>query len=159
VPPAGSFRLLARPFLESFLDGERRFHRLACILGAPEVFAKDSYWSDKHQLVAFINSRRAGPFISASLAQAYCTAWRNEGAAPASVTLPYGQLARRLGVSRSHIYNAFAAAQAAGLLQCDDAGRRIVLSESSRADLMGYYADELAFIAQYALKAYRLLAP
>ena len=150
-------RLLDRPVLEAFLDTEPRFHRVACILGAPEVFDKASYWSAKYPLIAFMNVRRAGPFITASLAQAYCAAWLKESAAPDTVTLPYGALARRLAVSRSHVFNAFSEAEAAGLLSSTEAGRRIQLSESSRRDLVGYYGDELAFIARHAVAAYRQL--
>jgi len=150
-------RLLDRPLLEPFLDAEPRFHRLACILGAPEIFDRESYWSGKYPLIEFMNVRRAGPFITASLAQAYCAAWLKEGAMPEAVALPYGQLARRLAVSRSHIFNTFSEAEAAGLLHSAEAGRRIELSPSSRRDLIDYYGDELAFIARHAVTAYRRL--
>jgi hypothetical protein len=151
-------RLLERPVLEPLLDAEPRFHRLACILGAPEIFAKDSYWSGRFALIEFFNTRRAGPFIAASLAQSLCTAWQTGGAPPEEIALPYGRLARRLGVSRSHILNAFSEAEAAGFLESADAGARIRLSEASRRNLIGYYADELAFIARHALAAYRQLS-
>ncbi|MDQ7251618.1 hypothetical protein [Dongia sedimenti] len=147
-------RLLEHPVLEAFLDAEPRFHRLACLLGAPEVFAKDSYWVSRYPLIAFFNVRRAGPFISASLAQAYCTAWQAGAAPPATIALPYGRLSRRLGVSRSHIFNAFSDAERAGLLCSQGAGRSIALSDRSVRDLIGYFADELAFIARHTVAAY-----
>jgi hypothetical protein len=150
-------RLLDSPVLEPFLEAEPRFHRVACILGAPEIFATGSYWSAKYPLIEFLNVRRGGPFISASLARAYCAGWLQAGAPLAAVALPYGQLARRLAVSRSHVFNTFAEAEAAGLLSSLDAGREIRLSPSSQDDLIGYYGEELAFIARHAVAAYRQL--
>ena len=69
------------------------------------------------------------------------------------IDLPYGRLARRLGVSRSHVLNLFAETAGKGWLTVEDAGWHIQLTADAARDLFGYFAYELAFIGRHALSA------
>jgi hypothetical protein len=148
-------RLLDRPCLELALDADPGFHRRACIAGAPEIFGGGRFDPGRFPLVDFLTPHRGGHLIAAALANELCAAWHARGEQPASVALPYGRLAKRLGVSRSHVLNVFREAEALGFLHSAEAGEAIRLSDSSRADLRGYFAHELAFIARHALAALR----
>ena len=144
-------QLLATPLLEWHLAGDLAFHRRACLIGAEDIFTGASFALGRFPLVDFLTPHRGGHLIAASLAQALCADGRvSEGLV---IKLPYGKLARRLGVSRSHVLNVFAAAADKGYLEASDAGRRIALTENSRVDLLGYFAHELSFIGQNALRA------
>lgn len=147
-------RLLETPLLEAVFHRHPDFHALACRLGAPELFRGETFALGRYPLVDFLTPRRGGHLIAASLAQACFAGGRRVH----PVTLPYGRIARRIGVSRSHVMNVFMDAEASGLLTCLDAGRAITLSPQSEQDLLHYFAHELAFIARHALAAARILA-
>lgn len=145
--------LLGAPVLERRLAEDPAFHRRACLIGAEQVFRASSFALGRFPLVDFLTPRRGGHLIAASLAHELCAA----GAAPdgpvPSIDLPHGRLARRLGVSRSHILYLFAETAENGWLRVEDAGRRIQLTADAARDLFGYFAHELAFIGQHAQAA------
>lgn len=144
-------RFLETPLLEWHLATDLAFHRRACLIGAEDIFNGTSFAPGRFPLVDFLTPHRGGHLIAASLAQALCAG--GQMAESLTIKLPYGKLARRLGVSRSHVLNVFAAAAEKGYLETGDAGRRIELTENSRADLLGYFAHELSFIGQNAVRA------
>lgn len=144
-------RLLETPLLEWHLATDLAFHRRACLIGAEDVFTGTSFALGRFPLVDFLTPHRGGHLIAASLAQALCAGGRVTESL--TIKLPYGKLARRLGVSRSHVLNVFAAAAEKGHLGTGEAGRRIELTERSRDDLLGYFAHELGFIGRNALRA------
>lgn len=144
-------QLLDMPVLEARLAGDAGFHRRACLIGAEEIFAGTGFAPGRFPLVDFLTPHRGGHLIAACLAQALCGGGAiGNGRA---LNLAYGRLARRLGVSRSHVLNVFAAAADKGYLATGEAGRRVTLTEASRADLLGYFAHELGFIGRHALRA------
>ncbi len=145
-------RLLDAPLLEPLL-ADPVFHRRACLMGAEEVFRGASFAPGLFPLVDFLTPHRGGHLMAASLAQALCAAGAWPGGPAPEIELPYGKLARRLGVSRSHVLNVFAAAAERGLLRVGAAGRRVALGERGAADIFGYFAHELAFIGRHALRA------
>lgn len=145
-------RLLDAPLLEARL-ADPVFHGRACLMGAEEVFASTSFVPGRFPLVDFLTPHRGGHLMAASLAQALCAAGAAPGDPAPRIELPYGKLARRLGVSRSHVLNVFAAAAEKNLLAVGDAGRCIELGAMGAADLFGYFAHELAFIGRHALRA------
>ena len=131
----------------------------AAFMGAEAVFRGASFAPGLFPLVDFLTPHRGGHLMAASLAQALCLAGARPGGPVPEIELPYGRLARRLGVSRSHALNVFAAAAERGLLRVGDAGRRIALGARGGADIFGYFAHELAFIGQHALRAADPAAP
>lgn len=151
-------RLLDTPLLEARL-ADPAFHGRACLMGAEAVFDSASFAPGRFPLVDFLTPRRGGHLIAASLAQALCAAGAAPGSPVPPIELPYGKLARRLGVSRSHVLNVFAAAAERDLLRVGEAGRRIDLGVKGAGDLFGYFAHELAFIGQHALRACDPAAP
>jgi AraC-like DNA-binding protein len=145
-------RLLDTPLLAARL-ADPAFHRRACLMGAEAVFDGASFAPGRFPLVDFLTPHRGGHLMAASLARALCAAGASPGQPAPPIELPYGKLARRLGVSRSHVLNVFAAAAEKNLLRVGAAGRHVDLSAESAADLFGYFAHELAFIAEHALRA------
>lgn len=144
-------RFLETPLLEWHLATDLAFHRRACLIGAEDIFKSIGSALDRFPLVDFLAPHRGGHLIVASLAQALCAGGRmTEGL---TIKLPYGRLARRLGVSRSHVLNVFAATAEKGHLETREAGRRIELTAASRNDLLGYFAHELSSIGQNAVRA------
>ena len=129
-------RLLPAPLLEPRL-ADHAFHRRACLMGAEDVFRNATFALGRFPLVDFLTPRRGGHLIAASLARALCAAGAVPGGPAPEVELPYGKLARRLGVSRSHVLNVFSAAADKGLLAVGEAGRRIGLGERGARDIVG----------------------
>lgn len=142
-------RFLEQPVLEQVFHRFPDFHGLACRIGAEEIFQGQAFAVGLHPLVDFLTPYRGGHLIAASLAHASYV----DGRQINPVALSYGRLARRLGVSRSHIMNVFNTAEANGLLTCRATGAEIRLSPRSEQDLLRYFAYELAFIARHALAA------
>lgn len=145
-------RLLDTPLLEAKL-ADPAFHRRACLIGAEDVFRTAAFQLGRFPLVDFLTPHRGGHLIAASLAQALCAAGATPVVPPQAIDLPYGRIARRLGVSRSHVLHVFSKAAAQGLLSTSDAGRCVLLTPASQGDLFGYFAHELAFIGRHALRA------
>lgn len=144
---------LPQPMLERALHHFPDFHAVACCLGAEEILQGKAFTLGHHPLVDFLTPYRGGHLIAASLVHVAYAGGRRTN----PVELSYGRLARRLGVSRSHILNVFNAAEASGLLTCRQAGKEIHLSPQSEQDLMHYFAYELAFIARHAVAALQVL--
>ncbi len=147
-------RFLGQPMLEAVLYRYPDYHAIACCLGAEEILQGKAFTIGHHPLVDFLTPYRGGHLIAASLAHAACA----DGRQMNPVGLSYGRLARRLGVSRSHVMNVFNAAEASGLLTCRQAGSVIRLSPQSERDLRHYFAYELAFIARHTVAALHVLA-
>lgn len=146
-------QLLGAPVLERRLSDDAAFHRRACLIGAEQVFRGSSFAPGRFPLVDFLTPRRSGHLVAASLAHGL----RAAGAVPDGpvppIDLPYGRLARRLGVSRSHVLYLFKETTNKGWLTVENAGRRLQLGADAAGDLFGYFAHELAFIGQHALRA------
>jgi DNA-binding MarR family transcriptional regulator len=143
-------RLLDRPVLEAAFDADPRFYRVACQAGAKEIFEGGAFAPGRFAFVDFLTPHRTGHLIAASLAQAM---FAGRGAPALQFPLPYGRLARRLGVSRSHVLNVFAEAQARGFLEVADAGRLVTLTAATARGVVEYFAHELAFAARHAVRA------
>jgi AraC-like DNA-binding protein len=145
--------LLGAPILERRLTEDAAFHRRACLIGAEEVLRGASFALGRFPLVDFLTPRRGGHLVAASLAHALCAGGVLPDGPVPPIDLSYGRLARRLGVSRSHVLNLFAETADKGWLGVQDAGRRIQLTAEAAHDLFSYFAHELAFIGQHALSA------
>lgn len=143
-------RILDQPVLEAAFDADPRFYRLGCRSGAQEMFEGGAFAPGRFVFVDFLTPHRAGHLIAASLAQAM---FANRGMPATQFPLPYGKLARRLGVSRSHVLNVFTEAQARGFLDVAEAGRLVTLTAASARGLVEYFAHELAFAARHAVRA------
>jgi hypothetical protein len=146
-------QLLGMPILEPRLASDPAFHRRACLIGAEEVFQGSSFALGRFPLVDFLTPRRGGHLVAASLAHGLCAAGAVPGGPVPPIDLPYGKLARRLGVSRSHVLNLFVETAQEGWLSVEAAGRHIQLTADAARDLFSYFAHELAFIGQRALRA------
>lgn len=147
-------RLLDRPVLEAAYEAEPRLYHLSYRTGGAEILSRKAFAPGAFPVVDMLTPHRAGHLIAASLAHAMLAADAGPAAAATTVALPYGRLARRLGVSRSHVLNVLAEAQAHGHLEIFDAGRQITISAVTRRELLDYFAYELAFIARHTLRAY-----
>jgi hypothetical protein len=147
-------RLLERPMLEAAFEAEPRLYRLAYKIGGADILSRRAFAPGQFPLVDSLTPHRAGHLIAASLVQAMLAAEPGRSDTATSFALPYGRLARRLGVSRSHVLNVLAEIQAQGHLEILEAGRQITITEAARRDLLGYFAYELAFVARHSLHVF-----
>ncbi len=146
-------RLFDTPLLEPALDRHPHFHRIACLRGARAIADGTAFAPGRYPFVDLLTHRRGGHQIAVNLA--YELTAPGKSAAPRShvVSLPFGLLARRLGVSRSHVFNLFVESQKVGFLRFEHAGETIFLSDRAAQDLRGYFAYELSYIGTTALEA------